>query len=248
MNAQGEQILAQLQDVAAQRARRRSDPALAARVRAVKHHQHARFEQTYADLLAQPRYARAARFFLEDLYGPADFTQRDDQFARIVPALVRLFPQDIVATVALLGELHALSERLDTEMGVALADQAAGFDLGEEGHQIEAAALSGTTYRQAWRVVGQPEARERQIALMLQVGRALDHYTRKPLLRHSLRLMRGPAAAAGLGTLQQFLEAGFDTFRDMRGADAFLATIAERERSQAAALFEPERGPALGTS
>jgi hypothetical protein len=59
---------------------------------------------------------------------------------------------------------------------------------------------------------------------MLAVGTALDRYTRNPLLRHSLRLMRGPAQAAGLGVLQAFLERGFDTFGEMRGATEFLQT------------------------
>jgi len=73
--------------------------------------------------------------------------------------------------------------------------------------------------------------------LMLAVGTALDKYTRNPLLRHSLRLMRSPAKAAGLGALQQFLETGFDTFRAMGGAQEFLHTIAQRERALAALLF-----------
>nr|WP_296674009.1 hypothetical protein [Thiothrix sp. UBA2332] len=73
--------------------------------------------------------------------------------------------------------------------------------------------------------------------LMLQVGGALERYTRNPLLRHSLRLMRAPAQAAGLGALQSFLENGFDTFREMRGAREFLDTIANRERELAARLF-----------
>jgi len=77
---------------------------------------------------------------------------------------------------------------------------------------------------------------------MLDVGQALDALTRKPLLRHSLRLMRGPAMAAGLSALQRFLETGFDTFRAMRGAEGLLDTIARRERSLAAELFAGGRG------
>jgi hypothetical protein len=246
MNADGEQILSHLHGVAAERAARRADLQLAGLVQAVKHFQHGRFEATYADILAQPRYARAARFFLEDLYGPSDFTRRDDQFARIVPALVRLFPRDIVLTVRSLAELHALSERLDTAMARGLIR--AGVGVARDGEQQAAAApsLSPDEYTMAWQSVGEPDARERQIELMLQVGRALDQYTRKPLLRHSLRLMRGPAEAAGLGTLQQFLETGFDTFREMRGADGFLATIAQRERALAAALFAGDAPSAFG--
>ncbi len=200
---------------------RAADPALQTRVDAVKRFQHARFAKTYADLLAQPRYTRAARFFLDELYGPHDFTQRDAQFARIVPGMVRLFPHDIVTTVRALGELHAMSERLDTAMARALPD----------------ATVSAAAYTAAWQAVGEPPQRQRQIDLMLEIGRALERYTRNPFLRHSLRLMRGPAQAMGLGALQSFLESGFDTFRDMRGAESFLRTVADREKALAEALF-----------
>jgi hypothetical protein len=115
-----------------------------------------------------------------------------------------------------------LSETLDTAMARALPG---------------AEPITGARYGLAWRTVGQPPQREQQIALMLGVGSALDRYTRNPLLRHTLRLMRGPAHAAGLGALQAFLETGFDTFREMRGAAPFLDTVATRERALAARLF-----------
>ena len=221
MNVESVVIQRQLGLVAAERDRRARDPVLAKRVQIVKAYQHARFERTYSDLLAQPRYAAAARFFLEDLYGPHDFTERDAQFARIVPGLVRLFPSNIVGTVASLAELHALSETLDTEMAL----------------QIDDAPLDADGYRRAWQAVGRPADRQRQIELMLRIGRALESYTANPLLRHSLRMMRRPARAAGLGALQTFLERGFDTFREMRGADEFLHTVSSRETDMAADLF-----------
>jgi hypothetical protein len=93
--------------------------------------------------------------------------------------------------------------------------------------------------------------------LTLDVASRLDHFTRKPLLRNSLRLMRGPARAAGLAELQQFLESGFDTFRAMDGAQEFIRVIEDRERALAASLFqadlkETERGgharPCVGES
>ena len=222
MNEVGESILQSLRDVAAERQRRAEDVALGERVAAVKRFQHARFSRTYTDLLSDKRHGAAARFFLEDLYGPADFSERDVQFARVVPALLRIFPKELIHTVAELAELHALSERLDSAMGQALAG----------------CALSGQTYGVAWRAVGEVRARERQIALMVSIGTALDRYTRNILLRHSLRLMRGPAQAAGLAALQQFLESGFDTFRAMGGAEVFLATISRRERALSTLLYE----------
>jgi hypothetical protein len=222
VNEAGRSILRHLNTVAQERERRARDPRLAAAVVKVKSFQHERFARTYADLLANRRYAVAARFFLDDLYGPHDFTDRDAQFARIVPGLVRLFPAEIVQTVACLAELHALSEVLDSEMGEALAD-------------LE---VTATTYAQAWRSVGRREDRIRQILLMRSVGDALDRYTRMRGLRQSLRLMRLPARAAGLEALHMFLEQGFDTFRDMSGAAEFLQTVDRRETAIADALFE----------
>lgn len=225
-------ILAHLQAVADERALRATDAALAERVVAVKRYQQQRFEHTYADLLAHPRYAGASNYFLDELYGPSDFTHRDKQFVRIVPALARLFPSEVVRTVEALAALHALSERFDSAMGRAL-----------DGLTVDARA-----YVQAWQRCGDPAGRERQIALMQHVGRSLDGLTRNPLLRHSLRLMRAPARAAGMAALQTFLEAGFDTFRAMRGADEFLELVGRRERALASALFncQPAEAGQLG--
>ena len=214
-------ILAHLEAVQAVRSARAVAPAHAARVIAVKAYQQVRFARSHADLLAHVRYAAAANFFLEDLYGPQDFAERDAQFVRIVPALVRLFPQDIVATVESLAALHALSESLDDGMARRLGDE----------------PVDATAYRRAWRATGRLRDRERQIELVMGVGQRLDRYTRNRVLRHTLRLMRGPAKAAGLGSLQAFLERGFDNFGSMQGAAEFLALIEKRERALMLALF-----------
>jgi hypothetical protein len=216
-----ESLLQHLRAVEAERARRAAEPGLEARVQALKAWQQRRFADTYADLLANPRYAAATRFFLQELYGPGDYRQRDAQFARVIPTLTRLFPAEVVDTVARLARLHALSERLDTRM----AEQLASPDITPE------------TYAAAWRACGEPEARQQQIELTMAVGESLDRLTRKPLLRQSLKLMRGPAQVAGLGALQHFLETGFDTFRAMGGARDFLATVKQREQALAQLLF-----------
>lgn len=221
MKQRSELILQHLAAVSAERAVRSLDAHLAQRVGQVKRYQQARFALTYADLLGTPRYAGAASFFLDDLYGPGDFAQRDGQFVRIVPGLVRLFPADVVSTVEALTALHALSERLDTEMA----------------RQLDHRPLTAAAYIVAWRKTGEAASRQQQLDLMLTVGRALDGHTQRPLLRHSLRAMRAPARAAGLAALQAFLERGFETFRGLRGATEFLAKIEVRERAMAASLF-----------
>ena len=218
----GPRILEHLAAVEAERRRRVAAPSLARAVAELKRYQQARFSRTHADLLVHPRYGRAARFFLEELYGPQDFTGRDAQFARIVPALVRLFPRDIVETVESLAAVHALSERLDSTMGEHLGD----------------AAPTRATYVRAWQATGDRPGRLRQIELVMRVGQALDRHVRSLVLRASLKAMRGPARAAGMAALQTFLEAGFDAFGAMRGAAEFLAMIETRENALARRLFE----------
>lgn len=222
MATDAQSILSQLAIVAAEREARAADASLGSTVLALKSYQQQRFANTYADLLASERYAAASRFFLDELYGPRDFSDRDAQFARVVPGMVRLFPQELVETVGVLARLHALSETLDTVMGRHLMGR----------------PLNRGAYVAAWQRTGQPQAREEQIRLTLDVGRDLDRLTRKPFLRTSLHLMRGPARAAGLPALQQFLEIGFDTFKAMGGAGEFLSTVDARERALASALFE----------
>jgi hypothetical protein len=224
LNSSAATILTDLARVEAERATRASQAGLSEAVHAVKAYQQRRFARSYEDLLSSPRYAAAARFFLEELYGPRDFSERDAQFARVVPALVRLFPRETVATVATLARLHALSEELDSAMGA----------------EIGAAPIDPLLYAAAWRACGREGDRLAQIDLTLQIGSELDQLTRRPLLRQTLRLMRGPAQVAGLGALQAFLEAGFDTFRQMGGATEFLARIGGNERALAKALFAGE--------
>jgi hypothetical protein len=229
MAASAADIARHLDIVAAERQRRAAQPGLTERVTALKEFQQRRFSHTYADSLRSTRYGAAAHYFLDELYGPNDFTRRDAQFARVAPAIARVFPSEIAETLAILAELHGLSETLDTAMGLQLAND----------------RITAIDYIAAWQGVGRASDRERQIELTLRIASHLDRITRVPLLRNALRLMRGPARAAGLSELQRSLETGFDTFRAMKGVEEFVALIALRERILAAALFAADtRGAA----
>lgn len=220
------QILSHLASVEGERRRRASVENLPARVTALKEFQQRRFAHTYADLLTTARYGPASKFFLDELYGPDDFTQRDAQFARVVPALVRLFPREILETVSALVGLHALSERLDTATAT----------------HLDSTAIDSHRYIAAWQQAGRAPERQEQIHSTANIAARLDRLTRRPLLRNSLRLMRGPAKAAGLNELQTFLELGFETFRKMNGASEFIADVQFREKTLASALFSAISG------
>jgi hypothetical protein len=221
MPVETQSIQQHLERVAALRTERVANASLAQRVAAIKRYQYLRFGRDYASLIESARYGAAARFFLSDLYGPEDFADRDAQFGRVASAMARALPGEIMHTVAHLAELHALSEELDQRMARAL--------LTDE--------VDDRSYRAAWLTVDRREQRERQLDLLLKVGRALERHARTPLLAATLRLMRGPANAAGLSQLQSFLERGLSAFTSMGGAEEFLQIIDRNERREIEEMF-----------
>lgn len=226
MDPAASRIREAMQTVSLLRLGRANQPALEQACLEIKRFQAQRFRATYADLLQSPRYRSAARFFLQELYGEQDYAQRDQQFARIAGTIARLFPQAVVETAASLAEVHALTEQLDDSM--ARDWLAAG------------AATVQARYIQCWRMVGNRPARLRQLDVVMHLGRELDRLTRMRGLRGLLKMMRAPAAAAGLSSLQGFLEAGFDAFAEMKGASEFLSLIEKRESVWINALFDDD--------
>lgn len=230
MNASADQIHLALVAVAQLRQQRAGNAALLSAHAAIKRFQALRFQATYPDLLNSPRYKATAQFFLYELYSDKDYSERDQQFARIADTIGKLFPQSVVNTATALAEVHALTEQLDHAMAVQNAASIAN----------EPALNDTARYITCWRRVSNPAARSQQLEMVLALGESLNGLTRKPALRTLLKMMRGPATAAGLGSLQKFLESGLEAFQNMGGADEFLKLIAERETQWINYLFEDD--------
>ncbi|MBG9388517.1 FFLEELY motif protein [Caenimonas aquaedulcis] len=205
-------------------------PGLRDAVREVKRFQSRRFAGTYADLLRGGPHADASRFFLDELYSDKDYTERDAQFSRIAGAIERFFPHQVVDTSVALADLHALTEDLDQAMALAWLHTCAG------------AASEASRYVCAWRAVGRRQDRLQQLEVVMRIGREMAHLTRTPGLRLMLKMMRGPAMAAGMASLQRFLESGFDHFASMARhpgqVESFLEIIRTRETALLTDLFD----------
>ncbi|MDP2678700.1 MAG: hypothetical protein Q8O85_08265 [Rhodoferax sp.] len=203
-------------------------PDLALALHTVKHMQAQRFAGTYQDLLHSASYAACANFFLEELYGAKNFAERDAQFARIAGALQHTFPEPVVATAVALAELHQLTEELDLAMAL--------------NWQLQPGLPDAQAYVMAWRNVGRRDDRLWQLNTVLRIGEDLGQLTRKPGLHFMLKMMRKPAQLAGLGSLQTFLESGFNHFaglaRKQGTVSSFLDTVKARESSWITCLFD----------
>ena len=205
----------------------RATPEITGRLSQLRTWQADRLARTYADLRRDPRCTAALEFFITDLYGPQDFTRRDDDFARAWGRLKRGLPHAALEVLARALELQVLSAELDQAMVARLA----------------AGPLTGLAYANAYRAVGRPDARQRQIDLVTGIGTDLGRLVTFPLIGLALRVAHAPAHLAGFGALQDFLERGYDAFRTMEDPGVLLESIRSRETTLMHRLFDGREDP-----
>lgn len=191
-----------------------------------------RLERSFAGFLADPARRPAARFFLTDLYGEHDFSRRDADIARVIPMMQKLLPAALLKTVADGIELAALTHAFDLRMAEALAA------LAGRKRRVDA-----DLYARAYREVGRPRLRARQIALIDEVGQGLWAALRMHGVGTLLKVSRLPARAMGFGELQGFLERGFEAFGQLGDAKPFLADIRASETRVMQGLFAGDPDP-----
>jgi len=178
-----------------------------------------RLTRTYADFMASPRYRPACLFFLNEIYAPRDFSQRDRDMEAVHDALKHILPDALIHPLATTVELHHLSEALDQRLIDVLTGQLGVTDT-----------ITTSLYAEAYRLCDNYDERVRQIDLVHQIGSRLDGVVRSPLTSALLAVSKGPARAAGWNELTDFLESGYRAFKHMRGARHFLDTVREREQ------------------
>lgn len=186
--------------------------------------QRRRLAETYADLIEQHRYQAAGTFFLNELYGGLNFRQRDQEVERVLPVMVRMLRDDMLLVLAEAFELQALSLQLDMAMLAGLAD------VGVE-------ELDQDSYGEMYRACGKAKERERQIDLIRHLGLQLNELVHHRLVLMMIKMVRGPARAAGFGLLQNFLEEGLQAFRQMGDGTEFIMTVWHRELTIMQRLF-----------
>lgn len=192
--------------------------------------QQARLAQSFHDLLQQPPYRPAITFFLTELYGGLDFRQRDQDMDRVMPVMKRFLPDKVLSIMSEAFELQAMSLQFDMQMALCMAR-----------NSISQLDMDG--YCEVYRAGSDRSGRERQIILIRKLGYDLDKWVNKRLVNTLVRLLRGPAHAAGFGKLQQFLEAGLGSFRELEDVSYFNETIYQREWTSMQKMFDGEERP-----
>ncbi len=194
------------------------------KIRAVQSWQCDRLLASHYDLWQKPKFQPAITFFINELYGPNDYSQRDQDMARVIPKMAKLLPKKAVESLESALHLNALSFELDMALTQQLADM----------------PLNRDSYASAYKRCDNPGLRAQQIDYIELLGHELADVVKIRGVSTLIKLARKPAQLAGLLTLHEFLQEGFTAFKELGDVDAFIQPVVGRERQIMRDLFSED--------
>jgi len=191
-----------------------------------------RLARTYADLLADPQYGPACHFFLDDIYAPRDFSQRDHDAERIHGYLSRVMPAQMLQVLTDVIALNHLTNALDRELLRALVVKLGVTDT-----------ITPQLYAQGYRLCDNYEARANQIDLIVRLLKEVGEGAHLLVVGAAMKMLRGPAHRAGWSELYEFLGRAYAAFKQMRSVDKFVQMVKQRETRILDRIFASDPDP-----
>jgi hypothetical protein len=184
-----------------------------------------RLRRDHADLAAEREYSQIAEFFFEEMYGPHDFSARDEQahrlhqFVHLAPGLAARDVQDVL-------ELLELTNRLDDAVADQLSVLEASLDFDE------------AVYERAYQLCDNYGDRMRQIELSRHALYNVYRMARKPLIGAVLQRTQGLAQTVGMSDIHRFLRLGYQAILPVRDIHRFVETVLLREQDRLDRIYE----------
>ncbi|MEM0912274.1 MAG: hypothetical protein AAGJ37_14965 [Pseudomonadota bacterium] len=194
---------------------------LTASIRGLQAWQTQRLLTTHDDLWRQKRFKPAMQFFIDEIYGPKDFSSRDVEIASVVPKMVKVLPDKAVAALYEALRLNSLSLELDIAMVGALKGR----------------SIDRDSYLCAYQQCDNQDKRTEQIQLIETLGLRLAQVVQIRGVALILKLARKPARLAGVESLHNVLERGFHSFKELGNVHDFIDPIIDRERTLMTGMF-----------
>ncbi|WP_299075160.1 hypothetical protein [uncultured Paraglaciecola sp.] len=192
-------------------------------IKAVQTWQCKRLLASHQQMYQQKRFKPAVEFFIDELYGPNDFSQRDQDIARIVPKMSKFLPEKALQSLASALHLNTLSFELD-------------FDLAR---QLAGSEINRASYAKAYVDCDNLATRQQQIDYIHTLGSDLADVVKMKGIASLLFISRKPAKIAGVLALHEFLEKGFKAFKNLGNVQDFILPIVEKERIIMLQLADP---------
>lgn len=178
-----------------------------------------RLRRDHADLAAEPQYQLIGEFFFEEMYGPRDFTARDEQARRLnqlMPFAPGLAIRDVDQVLQLLDVTHRLDESL-CEWLLAIE---APLDFDE------------AIYERAYRLADNYGDRVLQLDLVRSSLYSVYRMASKPLIKLALDRTEPIARSVGMADIHRFLRAGYRAIQPVRDIHRFVETVYIREKDR----------------
>ena len=187
--------------------------------------QSGRLRRDHADLAAEAQYRALGEFVFEELYGPHDFSARDDQ-ARRLHQFIHLIPGLGLRDIEQVFDLLEISHKLDEAVAAWLVALDASIDFDEP------------LYERAYRLADNHDERVRQLELVRAVLYNVRQLARKPLLGAALRHTQSLAHAAGMTDIHRFLLLGYQAIQPVQDIHRFVETVSLRERDRLDRIYQ----------
>jgi hypothetical protein len=192
---------------------------------ALQRFQSNRLRRDHADLAAENQYREIGEFFFEEMYGPRDFSARDEQ-ARRLHQFVHLVPGIAVGDVQKVLQLLEVTNRLDDALVVWLLELEAPIDFDEQ------------IYERAYRLADNYDERVLQIDLARDSLYNVYRMARRPLVGVALDRTQGLAQRVGMADIHRFLRLGFRAIQPVRDIHRFVETVVVRERDRLDRIYD----------
>ena len=196
---------------------------------ALKEWQCNRLLASHIELWKIKRFQPAIQFFISELYGPKDFSQRDADIAKVIPKMEKWLPEKALNSLGVAIHLNCLSQDIDYLMLEKFAEL-----------NVDLQNFTAADYAQAYKNCGNTEQRAQQINSIEKLGTDLGKVVKIPGISMILRMARTPAKTMGVDALQQFLEDGLNAFKKLGTVSDFIYPVVTEERRIMHELFAGE--------
>ncbi|WP_298819274.1 FFLEELY motif protein [Chloroflexus sp.] len=184
-----------------------------------------RLRRDYQDLSEIPEYEPLGEFFFNEMYGPRDFSQRDQEGRRLQHFLGML-PGVHLRDLEEVLELLDLTYQLDDDLARLMQAAQVGTDFDE------------TTYEHFYRLADRYDERLRQLTLIRSSLYNVFRLSRSSMLGMALRRSHFIARLAGIGHVHTFLRRGYEALQHLAAIDHFAETIYQRELDRLNRIYQ----------
>lgn len=209
-----------------------SSNGLDPRLKVLRAFQVERLKNTYKGLLDDEETHGVMEFFLDEIYAPRDFTQRDHDAEHLYQQFRSALPPE---------PLKLLEDVLEVNRQSQVLDQLLADTLGERLQPNE--PLAELDYIAGFRECNNAEDRIAQLELTVSAMRDVILGSRSRTVGLGLRMIKIPAYRAGYGDLYEFIQRGYKACKPVRNINRIVDTLYARETQIIDNIFSGKDDP-----